>query len=73
VGKREFSKMSKPLFEILSDGNNPVDLDAVDYKKYIHIRAVHIEKKFIDGKIVRTNSYHELHRCTSDNFAANDY
>ena len=68
VGKVEFSKVSKPLLEILNGGDYTVDLEEADYRRYIHLRADHIEKKFENGEIVRTDTYYDLVRCKEEDF-----
>jgi hypothetical protein len=73
VGKVGFSKVSKPLLEILEGGDYTVDLDQIDYRRFIHIRADHIEKKFVDGEMVRTDTYYDLYRCKEEDFQGNDY
>lgn len=42
--------MSKPLFEILEFGDKTVDLDAEDYRRYVHIRLNNIVKKYENGQ-----------------------
>jgi hypothetical protein len=73
VGKRYFTQMSKPLLEILEGGDIPIDIDALDYRKYIHIRVAHIMKNYIDGQLVKHVNYHEVHRCRAENFDGNEY
>ena len=68
VGKVAFSQVSKPLLEIVEGGDNTIDLDAINYRQYIHIRADHIEKKFLEGKMVRTDTYYDLVRCKDEDF-----
>ena len=68
VGKVPFSKVSKPLLEIVEGGDNTVDLDAIDYMRYIHIRADLIEKKFVNGEMVRTDTYYDFVRCEEQDF-----
>jgi hypothetical protein len=68
VGKVPFSDVSKPLLEILQGGDSTVDLDEIDYRRYIHIRVDHIEKKFVDGEMVRTDTYYDVQRCKEEDF-----
>ena len=42
VGKQSITKLAKPLLQILDAGFNVVDLHAIDYKEYIHIRLNHV-------------------------------
>ena len=73
VGKVPFSNVSKPLLEIVEGGDSNVDLDAIYYRRYIHIRADLIEKKFVDGEMVRTDTYYDLVRCEEEDFMSNVY
>jgi hypothetical protein len=38
VGQVEYNELSLMFLEIVKDGDNPIDMDALDYKKYIHLR-----------------------------------
>ena len=51
VGKVPFRDISLPLLEIHSGGDQTVDLEQDDYRKYFHMRVRNIEKIFIDGKL----------------------
>lgn len=73
VGRVPFSQVSKPLLEILEGGDSTVDLEALDYRRFIHIRADHIEKKFVNGEMVRTDTYYDVVRCKEEDFQANSY
>ena len=68
VGKVPFSDVSKPLLEIVQGGDSTVDLDEIDYRRFIHIRVDHIEKKFENGEIVRTDTYYDVVRCKEEDF-----
>ena len=48
VAKVSIDKVAKILFEILEDGDNTVDLDAIEggYRQYIHIRLNNGEKTY---------------------------
>jgi hypothetical protein len=46
VGIIPIKNVSKILFEVLEFGDNTVDLDTDDYRKYVHIRANNIIKTF---------------------------
>lgn len=73
VGKIYIPTLAKPLFEVLDAGDNSYDLDANDYKRYMHIRVNNIKKLFNGDKMTRTDTYHEIQRCTEDGFQQNDY
>lgn len=74
VGKIKMVSMAKPLFEILEGGDNTVDLEAVDYKKYINIRLVNVVKNIgEDGEVERTDKYYEIERCEKQDFEKNAY
>ena len=60
VGKIYIPTLAKPLFEVLDAGDNSYDLDANDYKRYIHIRVNNIKKLFNGDKMTRTDTYHEI-------------
>ena len=51
IGKVPFSDISLPLLEIHQGGDQTVDLELDDYRKYFHMRVRNIEKKFMNGKI----------------------
>lgn len=48
VGKIEINKLGKILFEVLENGDNTVDLEAVEggYQQYMHIRLNHVVKTY---------------------------
>ena len=77
VAKVSIDKVAKILFEILEDGDNTVDLDAIEggYRQYIHIRLNNGEKTYnadtkqFDSK----NNYYDLKRCEQSNFDNNEY
>ena len=68
VGKLALTTLSKPLLEFFDSGFNSVDLEAENYKQYIHIRLNHITKNFENGEMVRTDTYHEMERCKEEYF-----
>ena len=55
------------------DGDNTVDLDAVDYLRYMHIRFDHIQKLFKDGQMVRTDTYYEYEMCGEEDYSENEF
>ena len=73
VGKVPFSNVAKTLLEVVEGGDYTVDLDAVDYRRFIHIRADLIEKKFVGDEIVRTDTYYDLERCLEEDFQSNEF
>ena len=73
VGKQSITKLAKPLLQILDAGFNVVDLHAIDYKEYIHIRLNHVTQDFEEGEMVRRETYHELELCKQENFQENAY
>ena len=68
VGQAYLNLTAKPLFEILEKGDNTVDLEKENYKKYIHIRLINIVKTFKNDKFIVENNYYPVVRCTSENF-----
>ena len=64
VGKVNFGDLSLPLLEITQGGDSTVDLEEDDYRKYFHMRVRHIQKNFVDGELVRTDSFFNIERCT---------
>jgi hypothetical protein len=72
VGKISVANTAKVLFEILENGDNPVDLFAGEnYRQYAHIRLCQIIKTYDDaGKETVTKSCDfDLKRCDESNFA----
>lgn len=54
VGKIGIKDVAKPLFEIVEFGDNTVDLESEDYRRYIHIRLNNVIKTFDEtGKMSR--------------------
>lgn len=73
MGKAFLSSTAKPLLEILENGDNTVDLEAENYKRYIHIKVVNIIKSFDNGELtVELNDY-PVSKCTKENFQSNDF
>lgn len=74
VNKVPLNRTAKVLFEVVENGDNTVDLDAVPggYRQYIHIRLLHVIKIWTNDtgtwKLDRTNNYYELRRCQANNF-----
>lgn len=62
------------MLEILENGDNTVDLEAENYKRYIRIKVVNIIKSFDDqgDMSVELNDY-PVPKCTEDNFQSNDF
>lgn len=62
------------MLEILENGDNTVDLEAENYRRYIHIKVVNIIKSFDDqgDMTVELNDY-PVPKCTEDNFKSNDF
>ena len=73
VGKVPLNKLAKPLFEILEGGDSTVDLDAENYRQYIHVRLRNIIKTYPDGELKVTNNYYPLRRCSEEDFQRTDY
>lgn len=63
VGMITIVNASKPLFEIQQGGDNTVNLEAENYKKYMHIRLNNIVKTFDGDVMTKTNNYYEIDRC----------
>lgn len=56
--------LMQPYFEILEGGDSTVDLDAEDYKRFIHIRVNNIIKNHDEnGEMSVVNNYSEVRRC----------
>ena len=51
IGRIPYSTLAKTYLEVTEEGDYTVDLEAVDYLKYMHIRFNHIEKVFKNGKM----------------------
>jgi hypothetical protein len=60
VGLITLFNASKPLFEIQQGGDNTVNLEAENYKKYMHIRLNNIIKTFDGDVMTKTNNYYEI-------------
>lgn len=59
VGKVHFDLVSRPLLEIQQGGDTTIDLDAIDYRRFFHVRINNIEKKFNkEGKMEKSNTYY---------------
>ena len=63
TGQVRFKDISLPLLEITEGGDSTNDLQEDDYRKYFHMRVRNIEKKFIDGEMVRTDTFFDIERC----------
>jgi hypothetical protein len=62
------------LLEILENGDNTVDLVALDYQKYIHIRLNNIIKTFDENGVMTVeNNYYPVPQCNEDNFKRNEF
>jgi hypothetical protein len=69
VAKISIKNVAKPLFEIQEFGDNTVDLDLDDYRKYVHIRLNNIIKTFDgQGTLKVENVYYPITRCTEENY-----
>ena len=73
VGRVGYTELALLFLEVVKDGDYPVDLDALDYKRYIHIRYKQIEKKFVDGVMSEQVEYFEYHKCTEANYQKSEY
>tara|TARA_B110000285_G_C15079688_1_gene592778 strand:+ start:204 stop:392 length:189 start_codon:yes stop_codon:yes gene_type:complete len=62
--------MSKPLFEILQDGDNTVDLGADLSDKFINIRLRNIIKNYNEEekKFEIVSNYYRLAKCEEKDF-----
>ena len=59
------NETSKPVLEILQNGDNTIDLESEDFKKYIHIQVVHIQKYFhMDGHRHVEKTAFPVEKCT---------
>lgn len=73
VGIIQISTTAKPLFEIQAGGDNTVDLEAENYRRYMHIRLNNIVKTFEGDVMTKTNNYYELTKCREEFFQENDF
>jgi hypothetical protein len=66
------NKVGKILFEILENGDNTIDLEEIEggYNQYINIRLNNVVKTFVPetGEFIVKDNYHDLQRCTTNNF-----
>ena len=51
VGQVPYNQLSLTFLEINEGGDFPVDLEAVDYRKYFHLRLRHKELLFDTGTL----------------------
>ena len=63
TGHVRFKDISLPLLEITEGGDSTVDLQEDDYRKYFHMRVRNIQKKFINGDLVRSDTLFDIKRC----------
>ena len=56
------------FLEVVEYGDYAIDLDALDYKKYIHIRYKQVHKTFEDGVMQERFEFFKYERCTEENY-----
>lgn len=68
------NQTAKPLLEILENGDNPVDLDKEDYKRFINIKLDNIVKTFdSNGELTVEHMYYPVQKCNEENFQRNEF
>lgn len=64
--RRIYLNTTQPFFEIV-EGGTTVDLDAEEYRQYIHVRVNNYRKYFDEnGNMETTNHFSEITRCTKN-------
>ena len=59
----------QPYLEILEGGDETVDLEAENYRQYIHIRINNYRKTFDEtGQMSTANHYSEISRCAEQDY-----
>ena len=75
VGQQPLSLMSKPLFEILEDGDYTVDLGSDMSDKYINIRLRNIIKNYNNKtkEFEHFSNYYRMAKCEEKDFTRNKF
>ena len=72
VGKVKIQDVAKILFEVIENGDSPVDLESVEggIQQYVEIRLNNKEKTWNPDqkKFDVKDNYYELERCKESNF-----
>jgi hypothetical protein len=74
IGKvRVWNETAKPLLEVLENGDNTVDLEATNAKRYMHKRLTQYVKTFDTGELKIEKLYYPIPLCDEDNFKRNEF
>ena len=73
VGQIPYNQLALTFLEINEGSDEPLDLDALDYRKYFHLRLLHRELLFDSGSLEKKDSYYEYSRCTEEQYVKSKF